>query len=94
MFLAMLLEATRTLEEGIMREPADVDMGLILGIGFPPFKGGVLRWADSVGAATVLEKLAKYAHLGKRFEPTESLKKRASEGGRFYPVPTGAKFGG
>ena len=48
LFLPMLLEATRVLEEGIVREPADVDMGLILGIGFPPFKGGhlpVVRYA-------------------------------------------------
>ena len=40
LFLPMLLEATRVLEEGIVREPGDVDMGLILGIGFPPFRGG------------------------------------------------------
>ena len=45
LFLPMLLEATRVLEEGIVREPGDVDMGLILGIGFPPFRGGILRWA-------------------------------------------------
>ena len=95
MFLAMLLEATRTLEEGIVRSPADVDMGLILGIGFPPFKGGILRWADSLGAAKVVEMLGKYSSLGKRFEPTESLKKLASEGGLFYPKPAmAAKFGG
>ena len=95
MFLAMLLEATRTLEEGIVRDPADVDMGLILGIGFPPFKGGILRWADSMGAAVVVEKLGKYSHLGKRFEPTESLKKLATMNGRFYPLPASAsKFGG
>ena len=50
LFLPMLLEATRVLEEGIVREPGDVDMGLILGIGFPPFRGGILRWADTVGA--------------------------------------------
>jgi 3-hydroxyacyl-CoA dehydrogenase/enoyl-CoA hydratase/3-hydroxybutyryl-CoA epimerase/3-hydroxyacyl-CoA dehydrogenase/enoyl-CoA hydratase/3-hydroxybutyryl-CoA epimerase/enoyl-CoA isomerase len=90
MFLAMLLEATRALEEGIVREPADVDMGLILGIGFPPFKGGVLRWADAEEAAKIFERLKKYAHLGKRFEPTESLKKLAAEGGRFYPIPAAA----
>jgi 3-hydroxyacyl-CoA dehydrogenase/enoyl-CoA hydratase/3-hydroxybutyryl-CoA epimerase/3-hydroxyacyl-CoA dehydrogenase/enoyl-CoA hydratase/3-hydroxybutyryl-CoA epimerase/enoyl-CoA isomerase len=95
MFLAMLLEATRVLEEGIVRDPADVDMGLILGIGFPPYKGGILRWADSEGAAKILEKLAPYARLGKRFEPTESLKKLAATGGKFYPPPTSAaKFGG
>ena len=57
LFLPMLLEATRVLEEGIVREPADVDMGLILGIGFPPFRGGILRWADTEGAGKILERL-------------------------------------
>jgi 3-hydroxyacyl-CoA dehydrogenase / enoyl-CoA hydratase / 3-hydroxybutyryl-CoA epimerase / enoyl-CoA isomerase len=87
LFLPMLLEATRVLEEGIVREPGDVDMGLILGIGFPPFKGGILRWADAVGAANIVEKLTKYAPLGKRYEPTESLLKLAKDGGTFYPRP-------
>jgi 3-hydroxyacyl-CoA dehydrogenase/enoyl-CoA hydratase/3-hydroxybutyryl-CoA epimerase/3-hydroxyacyl-CoA dehydrogenase/enoyl-CoA hydratase/3-hydroxybutyryl-CoA epimerase/enoyl-CoA isomerase len=95
LFLAMLLEATRALEEGIVRDPADVDMGLILGIGFPPFKGGILRWADAQGAGKVVETLGRYAHLGRRFEPTESLKALAESGGRFYPLPAAAsKFGG
>ena len=87
LFLPMLLEATRVLEEGIVREPGDVDMGLILGIGFPPFRGGILRWADTVGPKNLVETLSRYAHLGKRFEPTESLKKLAHEGGTFYPRP-------
>jgi len=87
LFLPMLLEASRVLEEGIVREPADVDMGLILGIGFPPFRGGILRWCDSLGAGTVVAKLAKYAHLGKRFEPTESLLRLAKTGETFYPHP-------
>ncbi len=87
LFLPMLLEATRVLEEGIVREPGDVDMGLILGIGFPPFRGGILRWADTIGAAAIVEKLAKYAPLGKRYEPTESLLKLAKDGGTFYPLP-------
>ncbi len=43
LFLPMLTEASRVLTEGIVREPGDVDMGLILGIGFPPFRGGILR---------------------------------------------------
>lgn len=95
LFLAMLLEATRALEEGIVRDPSDVDMGLIYGIGFPPFKGGILRWADAEGAAKIVDKLGQYAALGKRFEPTESLKKLAASGGRFYPLPSAAsKFGG
>ena len=87
LFLAMLLEATRALEEGIVREPADVDMGLILGIGFPPFRGGILRWSDAEGAAAILDRLGKYTPLGKRFEPSETLKQQARTGATFYPRP-------
>ena len=47
----MLIEASLILTEGIVREPADVDMGLILGLGFPPQHGGLLRWADTAGMA-------------------------------------------
>ena len=85
LFLPMLTEASRVLSEGIVREPGDVDMGLILGIGFPPFRGGILRWADAVGLPNVLEKLKKYEHLGPRFQPTEQMRKLAAEGKGFYP---------
>ncbi|HZY86916.1 MAG TPA: 3-hydroxyacyl-CoA dehydrogenase NAD-binding domain-containing protein, partial [Gemmataceae bacterium] len=85
LFLPMLTEASRVLTEGIVREPGDVDMGLILGIGFPPFRGGLLRWADEVGLANVLEKLKKYESLGPRFRPTEQMRKLAAEGKGFYP---------
>jgi 3-hydroxyacyl-CoA dehydrogenase/enoyl-CoA hydratase/3-hydroxybutyryl-CoA epimerase/enoyl-CoA isomerase len=87
LFLPMLLEATRALEEQIVREPADVDMGLILGIGFPPFRGGILRWCDTEGAAQILERVEKYRPLGKRFEPTETLQRQARTGEKFYPPP-------
>ncbi len=87
LFLPMLLEATRVLEEHIVREPADVDMGLILGIGFPPFRGGILRWADSVGLDRIVKLLDSYRELGKRFEPTESLLKLQTSGETFYPRP-------
>ncbi|HMP03174.1 MAG TPA: 3-hydroxyacyl-CoA dehydrogenase NAD-binding domain-containing protein [Gemmatales bacterium] len=95
LFLPMLFEAVRTLEDGIARDPADLDMGLILGLGFPPFRGGILRWCDSEGAAAICSRAEKYAALGKRFHPPEMLKKLASSGGRFFPVPKDApKWGG
>jgi 3-hydroxyacyl-CoA dehydrogenase/enoyl-CoA hydratase/3-hydroxybutyryl-CoA epimerase/3-hydroxyacyl-CoA dehydrogenase/enoyl-CoA hydratase/3-hydroxybutyryl-CoA epimerase/enoyl-CoA isomerase len=84
LFLPMLTEASRCVSEGIVREPGDVDMGLILGIGFPAWRGGILRWADEMGVAKVLEKLKKYEPLGKRFEPTEQIRKLAAAGNRFY----------
>jgi hypothetical protein len=46
----MLLEATRALEDGLVRDVRDVDLALIFGIGFPPFRGGLLFWADTLGA--------------------------------------------
>jgi 3-hydroxyacyl-CoA dehydrogenase/enoyl-CoA hydratase/3-hydroxybutyryl-CoA epimerase/3-hydroxyacyl-CoA dehydrogenase/enoyl-CoA hydratase/3-hydroxybutyryl-CoA epimerase/enoyl-CoA isomerase len=85
LFLPMLTEASRVLTEGIVREPGDVDMGLILGIGFPSFRGGLLRWADSLGLPAVLEKLKRYEHLGPRFQPTEQMRRLAAEGKGFYP---------
>jgi 3-hydroxyacyl-CoA dehydrogenase/enoyl-CoA hydratase/3-hydroxybutyryl-CoA epimerase/3-hydroxyacyl-CoA dehydrogenase/enoyl-CoA hydratase/3-hydroxybutyryl-CoA epimerase/enoyl-CoA isomerase len=84
LFLPMLTEATRVLAEGIVREPADVDMGLILGIGFPAWRGGLLRWADSLGTDKVLGLLKKYEALGPRFQPTEMLRKLAADKRGFY----------
>jgi 3-hydroxyacyl-CoA dehydrogenase/enoyl-CoA hydratase/3-hydroxybutyryl-CoA epimerase/3-hydroxyacyl-CoA dehydrogenase/enoyl-CoA hydratase/3-hydroxybutyryl-CoA epimerase/enoyl-CoA isomerase len=84
LFLPMLTEASRVLTEGIVREPGDVDMGLILGIGFPAFRGGILRWADTLGLPKVLDRLQKYEKLGARFQPTEQMRRLASAGKGFY----------
>jgi 3-hydroxyacyl-CoA dehydrogenase / enoyl-CoA hydratase / 3-hydroxybutyryl-CoA epimerase / enoyl-CoA isomerase len=84
MFLPMVTEASRCLTEGIVRDPGELDMGLIMGIGFPTFRGGLLRWADTMGLPNVLEKLKKYEHLGKRFEPTQQMKDLAKAGRGFY----------
>ncbi len=84
LFLPMLLEATRLLEDNIVSDPRDVDLGLIYGIGFPPFKGGLLFWADSIGAAKIVEQLKPYADLGKRYAPTEMLLEYAKSNRKFY----------
>ncbi|MEK6236278.1 MAG: 3-hydroxyacyl-CoA dehydrogenase NAD-binding domain-containing protein, partial [Planctomycetales bacterium] len=95
LFLTMLLEAVRALEEGIVSEPTHVDMGLILGIGFPPFRGGVLGWCDELGAAAVVDQAEKYAALGKRYEPSDLLRQHAQSGELFYPLPKlDTTFGG
>jgi 3-hydroxyacyl-CoA dehydrogenase/enoyl-CoA hydratase/3-hydroxybutyryl-CoA epimerase/enoyl-CoA isomerase len=87
LFLAMLVEASLVLTEGIVREPSDVDLGLMLGIGFPPWRGGLLRWADSEGLDKVLQRLAKYEPLGKRFQATAQMQQLARAGKGFYATP-------
>ncbi len=72
------------LAEGIVRQPSDVDMGLILGIAFPAFRGGLLRWADTLGLPKVVEKLQSYEKLGPRFQPTEEIRKLVAAGKGFY----------
>ena len=84
MFLPMLVEATRVLEDGLVRDARDVDLGLIFGIGFPPFKGGLLFWADTLGAEKIVEMLKPYESLGKRYQPTEMLLDMAKTGNKFY----------
>ena len=90
LFLPMLLEATRVMEEEIVREPAHADMGLILGIGFPPFRGGLLRWCDSLGAGEILKRLEPMIDLGPRFAPTDSLATMASNNSTWHAAPAGA----
>src|SRR3546814_1043559 len=75
----MIIETALCLDDGIVETPTEADMGLIMGVGFPPFRGGALKYADTVGMKTILDKCAKYAHLGKLYEPTESMKKMAAE---------------
>jgi 3-hydroxyacyl-CoA dehydrogenase/enoyl-CoA hydratase/3-hydroxybutyryl-CoA epimerase/3-hydroxyacyl-CoA dehydrogenase/enoyl-CoA hydratase/3-hydroxybutyryl-CoA epimerase/enoyl-CoA isomerase len=84
LFLPMLLEATRILEDGVATDPRDVDLALIYGIGFPPFKGGLFFWADTLGAAAIKEKLQAYNSLGERFQPTTTLTTLAQNNSTFY----------
>jgi 3-hydroxyacyl-CoA dehydrogenase/enoyl-CoA hydratase/3-hydroxybutyryl-CoA epimerase/3-hydroxyacyl-CoA dehydrogenase/enoyl-CoA hydratase/3-hydroxybutyryl-CoA epimerase/enoyl-CoA isomerase len=84
LFLPMVIEATRVLEDRIARNVRDVDLGLIYGIGFPPFRGGLLFWADTLGAKKIVEMLKPYNALGKRYAPTEMLLEMARSGRKFY----------
>jgi len=84
LFLPMVLEATRILEEKVVRDPRDVDLGLIFGTGFPPFKGGLLYWADTLGAAKIIELLKPLESLGGRSKPTPMLLEMAAKGRKFY----------
>ncbi len=78
-------EAALCLAEGIVAEPQDVDLGMIMGTGFPPFRGGPLRYADSVGLQVIVSKLEELAKVvGPRYAPSAPLVERARKGQSFY----------
>ena len=84
--LAMLNEAARCWDEGVIRSPRDGDIGAIFGIGFPPFLGGPFRYANALGIPTLAEKLERYRQrLGERFAPAELLARMATDGRGFHP---------
>ncbi len=85
LMVPMIIEAARCLEESIVETPAEADMGLILGVGFPPFRGGALKYADTVGLKIIVEKAAHYADLGKLYEATDTMKDMATAGKCYYP---------
>jgi 3-hydroxyacyl-CoA dehydrogenase/enoyl-CoA hydratase/3-hydroxybutyryl-CoA epimerase len=83
--LAMINEAARALGDGIAARPGDVDVAMITGTGFPPFRGGLLRYADSLGTRAVLTRMERLEHRhGERFEPAPLLRERAASGRGFY----------
>jgi len=84
LFAPMLLEATRVLEEKLVRDVRDVDLGLIFALGYPAFRGGLLFWADAIGARQLVERLKPLAELGPRFEPTPLLLEMAKNNETFY----------
>lgn len=84
MMLPLIFEVVRCLEEGIVDTAAECDMALIYGIGFPPFRGGSLKYADELGINNVIAAAAKYSHLGASYEVPELLKTMAAENKTFY----------
>ena len=87
MVLAMVNEAAVCLEDAVVREPRDLDLAMVMGTGFPPFRGGLLRYADAVGIPVVTDRLARLADAqGERFRPAPLLRDLVRGEGRFYPV--------
>ncbi|WP_115718264.1 fatty acid oxidation complex subunit alpha FadJ [Gallaecimonas mangrovi] len=83
--MQMLNEAARCLDEGIINNARDGDIGAIFGIGFPPFLGGPFRYMDRLGAKAVVGKLkALEERFGARFAPSPLLVRMADEGTGFY----------
>jgi 3-hydroxyacyl-CoA dehydrogenase/enoyl-CoA hydratase/3-hydroxybutyryl-CoA epimerase len=84
-WLQMLNETGRCMEEGVITNPADVDIGVIFGFGFPPFRGGLLREADRRSLPWVVETLDGYAERhGDRLRPAALLRDMAGRGAGFY----------
>ncbi len=86
MMIPMIIEAARAYEQGIADTPNEVDMGLIMGLGFPPFRGGAFKYADALGLKAVCDKADQYAHLGKLYEPTERMREMAANGETYFQM--------
>jgi 3-hydroxyacyl-CoA dehydrogenase/enoyl-CoA hydratase/3-hydroxybutyryl-CoA epimerase len=86
MVYRMINEAARCLEEKVCNEPSDVDIGMITGTGFPPFRAGLLRYADSIGTEKITEDLRKFADKFKaeRFLPCNYIVDLAQKKEKFY----------
>jgi 3-hydroxyacyl-CoA dehydrogenase/enoyl-CoA hydratase/3-hydroxybutyryl-CoA epimerase len=83
--LLMLNEAARCLEEHVVDDPAHLDLAMIFGTGFPPFLGGILKYADAEGIEVVYKKLDYLSRVaGERYAPCELLKKMYEERRTFY----------
>ncbi|MCE8019569.1 fatty acid oxidation complex subunit alpha FadB [Halomonas sp. MCCC 1A11036] len=89
MMVPLCLETVRCLEDGIVETPAEADMALIYGIGFPPFRGGALRYIDAMGVAEFVKLADGLAEeLGALYAPTDKLRQMAESGERFYSART------
>ncbi|OHV83583.1 FAD-dependent oxidoreductase [Rhizobium sp. LCM 4573] len=96
LLVTIALEAARTMEEGIVTDPREADVGSILGFGFAPYTGGTLSYIDGMGVKKFVELCEKLAaKYGDHFKPTELLKDMAAKGetfyGRFDPYGEGKK---
>jgi 3-hydroxyacyl-CoA dehydrogenase/enoyl-CoA hydratase/3-hydroxybutyryl-CoA epimerase len=84
-WMQMLNETALCIEEGIIENPTDIDIGVIFGFGFPPFRGGILREADKQGLDYVVARLEDYADsYGQRLAPAQLLRDMAMAGKRFH----------
>lgn len=84
MMLPMIIEAAHCLEERVAESAGDIDMSLVLGVGFPRHLGGALRYADSLGAREVVAACERFASLGRLYTPTPGLRALAGRNGRYF----------
>jgi 3-hydroxyacyl-CoA dehydrogenase/enoyl-CoA hydratase/3-hydroxybutyryl-CoA epimerase/enoyl-CoA isomerase len=84
LMIPMIIETARCLEEGIVDTANEADMGLIFGIGFPPFHGGALKYADRLGLKALCERAQEFAHFGPLYQPTKRMLEMAANNERYY----------
>lgn len=84
MMIPMANEAIRCLEEGIVSSPAEADMALLYGLGFPPFRGGIFRYVDTIGLNNFVELADKYAHLGSIYQISDGVRELAASGKSYF----------
>lgn len=84
-WLQMLNETALCIEDGVIENPVDIDIGVIFGFGFPPFRGGLLKEADRLGLDQVVAKLDGYAERhGDRLRPARLLRDMTKKGKTFH----------
>ena len=84
LMLPMIIEAALCLEEGIAESPEEIDLALVLGLGFPRHAGGPLKYADWLGLQHVVERCDAYQPLGPLYVPTERMRSMAQKGERYF----------
>ena len=84
LMIPMVNEVVRCLEEGVVDTAAEADMGLIYGIGFPPFRGGAIRYLETIGLDKFIEMADKYADLGEIYQVTDGLREMAKSGKSYF----------
>ena len=83
MFL-MVNESARCLEEKVVASPEDADYGMILGTGFPAWRGGPLRFAENFGIKEMVEEMESFARINEKYVPCNLLREHAQKGTKFY----------
>lgn len=82
LMLPMVNEAARCLEEQLVSDPGMLDLAMVFGTGFPPFRGGLCRWADEYGLGRIVARLEEWSlAIGSRLAPSPALRRFAEEGG-------------
>ena len=83
--LIMINTAAWCLENHVVESPGDVDLGMIMGTGFPPYRGGLLVHADKIGLQKIKDQLTQYAdNFGNRFKPSPLIQDLAQKNKGFY----------